>query len=64
MMEKTAKLIAIVTAIVLVASLTLVALGIMSWRLFWVVAIVAAIIAYYGIPKLKGAKKEPELWEK
>lgn len=63
-MEKLVKILAVVTAIILVGSLTLVALGIMSWRFFWVVAIAAAIIAYYGIPKLTGPKKEPELWEK
>jgi hypothetical protein len=63
-METVAKVLAIITAIILVASLTLVALGMMTWRFFWVVAIVAAIIAHYGIPKLRGAKKEPELWEK
>jgi 4-hydroxybenzoate polyprenyltransferase len=63
-MEKAVKALAIATALVLVASLTLVALGIMSWRLFWVVAIAAAIMAYYVIPKLKGEKKEKELWEK
>jgi 4-hydroxybenzoate polyprenyltransferase len=52
-MEKTIKSLAIITAIVLIASLTLVALGIMSWQFFWVIAIIAAIIAYYVIPKLK-----------
>jgi hypothetical protein len=63
-METVAKVLAIITAIILVASLTMVALGMMTWRFFWVVAIVAAIIAHYGIPKLVGPKKEPELWEK
>lgn len=52
-MEKTIKAIAILVIAVLVASLTLVALGIMSWRLFWIVAIASAIIAYYGIPAMR-----------
>lgn len=63
-MEKAAKITAIITAIILVASLTLVALSVMSWPLFWIVAIAAAIITYYVLPKLKGEKKEQELWEK
>jgi hypothetical protein len=62
-MGKTVKTLAIVTAVILVGSLTLVALGFMTWKLFWVVAIAAAIIAYYVLPKLRG-KKEQELWEK
>jgi len=49
-MGKTTKIMAIITAAVLVLSLTLVALGIMSWRLFWVIALLAAVIAYYVIP--------------
>ena len=52
-MENAIKMLAIATGIVLVAALTFTALGIITWRLFWVVAIVAAIIAYYVIPKLK-----------
>ncbi|MEM4247428.1 MAG: hypothetical protein QXR48_03260 [Candidatus Woesearchaeota archaeon] len=63
-MEKAIKTLAILVIAVLVASLTLVALGIMSWRLFWVVAIASAIIAYYVLPKLRGEKKGPELQEK
>ncbi len=63
-METAAKIVAIVTALILVASLTLVALGIMSWKLFWIASIAAAIIAYYVLPKLRGEKKAPELWEK
>lgn len=52
-MERAIKALAIVVAIVLVLSLTLVAFGVMSWRFFWIVAILAAIIAYYAIPALK-----------
>ncbi len=55
-METAAKIVAIVTALILVASLTLVALGIMSWKLFWIASIAAALIAYYLIPAMK--KKE------
>ena len=46
-MSKTKKIIALTTAIVLVVSLTLTVMGIMSWRLFWIIAIIAAIISYY-----------------
>lgn len=52
-MELATKIIAIITAVVLVVSLTLVALGVLSWRLFWIIAITAAIIAYYGIPAMR-----------
>ena len=63
-MAKGIKILAITTGTVLVLSLTLVMLGIMSWQLFWVVAIIAAIIAYQVIPRLQKPKKELELWEK
>ncbi len=59
-MGKAIKMLSLTTAIVLVGSLTFVALGIISWRLFWVVAILAAIIAYYIIPKLKNNQKTQE----
>lgn len=60
-MEKAAKIIAIITALALVVSLTLVALGIMGWKLFWIVAIAAAIIAYYVLPGLMKEKKAQEV---
>ncbi len=41
------------TAVVLVSALTLAALGVMTWRLFWIIAILAAFIAYYVVPHLK-----------
>jgi len=63
-MSKGIKILAMTTGIVLVLSLTLVMLGIMSWQLFWVVAIIAAIIAYQVIPRLQKPKGEKELWEK
>lgn len=53
MIHNAIKMLAVVVIAILVISLTLVALGIITWRLFWVVAIAAAIIAYYVIPKLK-----------
>lgn len=52
-MENGIKILAAVVAIVLVVSLTMTALGAMTWRLFWIVAIAAAIMAYYVIPALK-----------
>lgn len=54
-MENAIKTLAIVVIAILVVSLTLVALGIITWRLFWVVAIVAALIAYYVVPTLRKA---------
>jgi len=48
------KVLAAIIAVLLVIALTLTALGVISWRLFWVIAILAAIIAYYVIPKLRG----------
>lgn len=63
-MAKAAKTLAIATGVILVLSLTLVMMGIMSWRLFWVVVIIAAIIAYQVIPKMQKPKGEKELWEK
>lgn len=52
-METAIKIIAAVVAIVLVVSLTMTALGAMTWRFFWIVAIAAAVMAYYVIPALK-----------
>jgi hypothetical protein len=51
-MEKI-KMFALIVAIALVLSLTLTVLGIMSWRFFWVLAILAAFIAYYVIPWMR-----------
>ncbi len=47
------KILSGVTAASLIAALTLAALGMITWRLFWIIAILAAFIAYYVIPKLK-----------
>ena len=47
------KLFSLIVAVILVVSLTLTAAGIMTWRLFWVIVILAAIIAYYLIPKMR-----------
>ena len=47
------KLLAIVTGVILVAALTLTALNAITWRLFWMIAIAAAIIAYYVLPKMR-----------
>lgn len=48
------KVFSAIIALLLVLALTLTAFGIISWRLFWVIAILAAFIAYYVIPKLRG----------
>jgi hypothetical protein len=47
------KPLAILTGVVLIASITLAALGYVTWRLFWMVAIAAALVAYYVIPHLQ-----------
>jgi hypothetical protein len=47
------KLFALAVIVILVASLTLTVLGLMTWRLFWMIAIAAAIIAYYALPKMR-----------
>ncbi len=47
------KIFALVVATALLLSLILVAAGVISWRLFWAAAILAAFIAYFVIPKLK-----------
>jgi hypothetical protein len=40
--------------IIVIASLTLVAAGKMSWPFFWIIIIISAFVAYYTIPWLKG----------
>lgn len=47
------KVLAIVTSIILVVALTLTALNVITWRLFWIIALAAAIIAYYVLPALR-----------
>lgn len=51
-MKTVVRPVAALTAIVLVVALTLAAMGTMSWRLFWFVAILAAVIAYYVLPSM------------
>ena len=48
-----AKIVSVALIAILIANILLLALGVISWRLFWVVIIVVAILAYYGIPRLK-----------
>lgn len=55
------KTLAIITIIILVGSLTTVALGLMTWRFFWVIAIIAAAIAYFVIPSMKKKTDSQEL---
>ncbi|MEM2915964.1 MAG: hypothetical protein QXT19_01210 [Candidatus Woesearchaeota archaeon] len=52
-METAIKAIAVAVIAVLVVSLALVALGRLSGKLFWIIAIATAIIAYYGIPAMR-----------
>jgi hypothetical protein len=59
MIEKGIKILAAVVAIVLVVSLTMTALGAMTWRFFWIVAIAAAVMAYYVIPALREKTEGP-----
>ena len=40
-------------AIILIANIILTALGRISIRLFWMIIIVGAILAYYAVPYLK-----------
>ena len=42
-----------VVVVILIANIILAALGRISIRLFWMVIIVGAILAYYGIPYLR-----------
>ena len=53
---KLVKPLAILTGVVLVGAITLAALGTITWRLFWMVAIAAAIVAYYVLPKMREAE--------
>lgn len=39
--------VAVVLIIILVVSLTMAALGKMSWKVFWVIALIEAIAAHY-----------------
>ena len=59
-MKNGVRMLALATAIVLVGSLTLTAFGLMTWRLFWVIALLAAGIAYYVIPSMNPAKPPAE----
>ena len=40
-------------AVILIANIILAALGRISIRLFWVIIIIGAILAYYAVPYLK-----------
>jgi hypothetical protein len=52
-MGRIIKAFAITIIIILVTSLAFTALRIITWKLFWVIAIIAAIIAYYLIPAMR-----------
>ena len=51
-MKTVVRPVAAITALVLVVSLTLAALGTLSWRMFWFVAMLAAVVAYYVVPSM------------
>ena|GEM_PF-2375573 len=57
-MQKFIKIIAIIFVIIVVLSLVMVAAGVMDWKFFWVIIIMAAFIAYVAIPWLKKRSKE------
>ncbi|MBW2973975.1 hypothetical protein KY346_06325 [Candidatus Woesearchaeota archaeon] len=57
-MKKFIKIIAIIFVIIVILSLVMVAAGIMDWKFFWVIIIMAAFIAYVAIPWLKKRAKE------
>jgi len=52
--KQVAKILAIVGLIVIVANLALIAFGHITWRLFWVVVLFCAALAYFIIPKIRG----------
>ena len=47
------KIVAIVFLIIVILNLILIAAGIMSWKFFWVIIIMAAFVAYIAIPWMK-----------
>jgi len=47
------KPLAVITGVALIAAITLATLNIITWRLFWMIAIAAALVAYYVIPHLQ-----------
>ncbi len=53
MMGTAVKAIAIIVGVILIMSLTLVAFRMITWQFFWLIAILAAIIAYYAIPSMQ-----------
>lgn len=53
MMSKFIKVIAVVFAILVILSLTLVAAGKMTWTFFWIILLLAAFVAYIAIPWLR-----------
>jgi len=42
-----------VCAIIMIISFVLVLFRVITWKLFWIIAIILAIIAYWGIPWIK-----------
>lgn len=52
-MQKMIKFTAATFAVALALSFILTVIGVMSWRLFWLIAIAAGAFAYFGLPRLK-----------
>lgn len=53
--EQVKKVVAVACCVVLVVNLVLVAFGLMTWQLFWMIIIACAIIAWYVIPEKKAS---------
>lgn len=47
------KALAIICAVVLILTLVLVAAGFITWKLFWIIVIITAVMAYVVIPWLR-----------
>ena len=48
------KPLALITSIILVVAFTLAAINVIPWLIFWIAAIIAAIIAWLVLPRMKG----------
>jgi len=47
------KVLAIICAVILILALILVAAGFITWKLFWIIVIITAVMAYVVIPWLR-----------
>lgn len=53
MISKFIKIVAIIFVIIIILALVMVAAGLMTWTFFWIIALIAAFIAYIAIPWLR-----------